>query len=84
MILKNLCLNQILVIEQVYSITILNKEDLVRWIIDVTASEADVITITTSLNSWVAMNGITGSVVIPKTIIDRIFELIAMKRRFND
>lgn len=84
MILKGLCLNQLLIIEDVYHITMLNKEDLVKWITDAAQSEADVITITTSLNTWVALKGIEGPVVIPKAIIDRIVELIAVKRRFNE
>jgi|GEM_PF-6547471 len=81
--LKSLCANQLLVIEYAYSITMLNKEDLIRWITDAARSEIDVITITTSLNNWVALKGVEGPVVIPKSEIDRIVELIAVKQRFN-
>jgi hypothetical protein len=65
---------QLGVMEQSYSIKILNKEDVARVIADEAIDKRQVLTICTSLNYWVAANKVKGDVVIPLDVVLMMLE----------
>ena len=66
---------QLAVIEQVYSIEIQNKGEIIRLTSDSIDNPKQVLMICTSLNMWIANNNKQGTIVIPQEII-----LSAMER----
>jgi mannose/fructose/N-acetylgalactosamine-specific phosphotransferase system component IIB len=58
------------VIETMYEIRITNLEEVIEAIIERTLDEQKILTICTSLNSWVAMNVLGGEVEIPREVVN--------------
>jgi mannose/fructose/N-acetylgalactosamine-specific phosphotransferase system component IIB len=58
------------VIETMYEIRITNLEEVIEAIIEKTLDEQKILTICTSLNSWVAMNVLGGEVEIPMEVLN--------------
>jgi mannose/fructose/N-acetylgalactosamine-specific phosphotransferase system component IIB len=59
------------VIETMYEIRITNLEEVIEAIIEKTLDEQKILTICTSLNSWVAMNvALMGEVEIPREVVN--------------
>ena len=59
------------VIETMYEIRITNLEEVIEAIIEKTLDEQKILTICTSLNSWVAMNAaLRGEVEIPMEVVN--------------
>jgi mannose/fructose/N-acetylgalactosamine-specific phosphotransferase system component IIB len=58
------------VIETMYEIRITNLEEVIEAIIEKTLDEQKILTICTSLNSWVAMNVLGGEVEIPMAVVN--------------
>ena len=63
-------------IEAQYPLRIRNKEYIIEKIIGKTSDSRLILTIAFSLNHWVAVNGISGDVVIPERVIDQILGLV--------
>ncbi|OPY38602.1 MAG: (Protein ADP-ribosylglutamate) hydrolase [Methanoregula sp. PtaU1.Bin051] len=63
---------QLLMIESVHGIRIVNRDRLLDKIIDAARDTGHASRITAALNSWVAVNGITGDAEIPAEVIRRI------------
>ncbi len=60
------------VIETMYEIQITNLEEVIEAIIEKTRDEQEILTICTSLNSWVAMNVLVGEVEIPLEVVNEL------------
>ena len=61
------------VIENMYEIRITNSEQVIEAITKKTLDEQRILTISTSLNSWVAMNPMdTGEVEIPVEVVSKL------------
>ena len=61
------------VIENMYEIRITNSEQVIEAITEKTLDEQKILTISTSLNSWVAMNPMdTGEVKIPVEVVNEL------------
>jgi mannose/fructose/N-acetylgalactosamine-specific phosphotransferase system component IIB len=58
------------VIETMYEIRITNLEAVIEAIIEKTLDEQKILTICTSLNSWVAMNVLGGEFEIPREVVN--------------
>jgi mannose/fructose/N-acetylgalactosamine-specific phosphotransferase system component IIB len=58
------------VIETMYEIRITNLDEVIEAIIERTLDEQKILTICTSLNSWVAMNALFGQVEIPMEVVN--------------
>jgi mannose/fructose/N-acetylgalactosamine-specific phosphotransferase system component IIB len=58
------------VIETMYEIRITNLDEVIEAIIEKTLDEQKILTICTSLNSWVAMNVLGGEVEIPREVVN--------------
>lgn len=65
---------QLTVIEQVYSIKIQNKDEIIRLISDRIDNPKQVLMICTSLNTWIANSNKQGNIVIPQGVILSILE----------
>ncbi|HOT06345.1 MAG TPA: hypothetical protein PLI05_01795 [Methanotrichaceae archaeon] len=65
---------QLRVIEQSYSIKILNKEEIAQLISEKVADKRQVLRVCTSLNYWAATKNISGDAIIPVDLVTRIIE----------
>ena len=64
------------VIETVYEIRITNLEQVIEAIAEKTLDEQKILTISTALNSWVAVNPMdTGGVEIPMEVVNELIRL---------
>ncbi len=65
---------QLMIIEQIYDLKIINRDE----VADLAASKVDnnrqVLTICSSLNSWIHLNKKEGDIVIPHEVLSRLFE----------
>lgn len=66
--------SQLMAIEQAYGIRIKNREEAARIIAERVDDPGQVLLACTSLNSWVAVTGCRGDVVIPSKLLDRLLE----------
>ena len=57
-------------IERAYQITILNKDDIARWIGMEIVDEGQILPITTAMNTWIAVQDVHGMVAISRQIVD--------------
>ena len=65
---------QLMMIEKIYDLKIINLDEvagLIAWNVD---NNRQVLTICSSLNSWILLNKKKGDIVIPKEVLSRIFE----------
>ncbi len=72
--IENRALTQMELIEQIHSIKILNKEEIVSRIAENTDDTRQVLMICTRLNTWIAGTGSKGSLVIPYEIIQYLIK----------
>jgi hypothetical protein len=63
-------------IEAQYPLRIKNKGYIIEKILGKTVDRRLILTIAFSLNHWVAINRISGDVVIPERVLDQILELV--------
>jgi len=64
------------VIENMYEIRITNLEQVIEAITEKTLDEQKILTISTALNSWVAVNPLdTGEVEIPMEVVNELIRL---------
>jgi len=78
--LESLCKAQLMAIEQIYKIEIKNRDAVARLIGETAGDKRQVLTICTSLNSWVAMN-LEEVVVIPSEVLKPLFQAIDWQSR---
>jgi hypothetical protein len=78
--LGSLAKAQLMAIEQIYGIKIENRDQIAQLIGEKAGDKRQVLTICTSLNSWVAANG-GKAVVIPQEVLEPLFKLIDWQSR---
>jgi hypothetical protein len=66
--------SQLMAIELAYGIKIKNRDEAARIIADRVEDPRQVLSICTSLNSWVAVNGYQGEVAIPSKLLNRLLD----------
>ncbi len=62
----------LLMIEAQYPLRIRNKDYIIERILAKTTDRRLILTIAFSLNHWVAVNRISGDVIVPERVLDRI------------
>lgn len=65
---------QLMMIEQIYDMKIINRDELADLISSNVDNNRQVLTICSSLNSWILLNKKKGDVVIPEDVLSRLFE----------
>jgi hypothetical protein len=70
--IEDRALGQMMVIERTYDVKIANREEAARMISKAIENPRQVLLICTSLNSWVAMNGLQGEITIPPSLLGRL------------
>ncbi len=65
---------QMMMIEQIYGLKIINRNEVAGLIAANVDNERQVLTICSSLNSWILLNKKKGDVVIPREVLSRLFE----------
>jgi hypothetical protein len=72
---------QLMMIEHVYALKISNRDDVARLIAEKVDNDRQVLTICTSLNSWILLNKKSGNVVIPREVLSRLFEATEWQKK---
>jgi hypothetical protein len=67
---------QIEVIETVWGILFLNREDVCRWIAGLVHDDRQVLTVTSALNNWIAVSGRSGRLELTRGEFERIVKNI--------
>jgi len=70
--IEDRALGQMMMIEKTYDVKIANREEVARRISKAVENPRQVLLICTSLNSWVAMNGLRGEITIPPSLLERL------------
>jgi len=65
---------QLMMIEQIYDMKIINSDEVAGLIASNVDNSRHVLTICSSLNSWILLNKKRGDVVIPHEVLSRLFE----------
>jgi hypothetical protein len=65
---------QLMMIEKIYDLKIINRDEVAGLIASNVDNNRQVLTICSSLNSWILLNKKKGDIVIPKDVLSRIFE----------
>ena len=65
---------QLMMIEQIYDLKIINRDEVAGLIASKVDNNKQVLTICSSLNSWILLNKKKGDVVIPQEVLSRLFE----------
>ena len=65
---------QLMMIEQIYDLKIINRDEVADLISSNVDNNRQVLTICSSLNSWILLNKKKGDIVIPQEVLSRLFE----------
>ena len=65
---------QLMMIEKIYDLKIINLDEAAGLIASNVDNNRQVLTICSSLNSWILLNKKKGDIVIPEEVLSRIFE----------
>ncbi len=72
---------QLMMIEQIYGLKIINRDEVAGLIAANVDNNRQVLTICSSLNSWILLNTKKGEVVIPRDVLLRLFETTKWQRK---
>ncbi len=72
---------QLMMIEQIYGLKIINRDEVAGLIAANVDNNRQVLTICSSLNSWILLNKKKGEVVIPQEVLSRLFETTKWQRK---
>lgn len=72
---------QLMMIEQVYSMKITNRDEIAKLIASKVDNGRQVLTICTTLNYWVLLNKKKGNVTIPQEVISKLFETTEWQKK---
>ncbi len=72
---------QMMMIEQIYGLKIINRDEIAGLIAANVDNERQVLTICSSLNSWILLNKKKGDVAIPQEVLSRLFETTRWQRK---
>ncbi|HWR26594.1 MAG TPA: hypothetical protein VN316_01825 [candidate division Zixibacteria bacterium] len=65
---------QLMMIEKIYDLKIINRDEIAGLIASNVDNNRQVLTICSSLNSWILLNKKKGDVVVPEDVLSRLFE----------
>jgi len=65
---------QLMMIEKIYDLKIMNRDEVAELIASNVDNNRQVLTVCSSLNSWILLNKKKGDVVIPQEVLSRLFE----------
>jgi hypothetical protein len=65
---------QLMMIEKIYDLKIINRDEVAGLIASNVDNNRQVLTICSSLNSWILLNKKKGDVIIPQQVLSRLFE----------
>ena len=65
---------QLMMIEKIYGLKIINRDEIAGHIAANADNNRQVLTICSSLNSWILLNKKKGDIVIPHEVLSRLFE----------
>jgi len=65
---------QLMMIEKIYDLNIINSDEVVGLIASNVDNNRQILTICSSLNSWILLNKKKGDIVIPKEVLSQLFE----------
>jgi len=69
----------LMTIESAYGIRIMNRGEVAEWIASAIPDRKDILLATTYLNTWVALNNLSGDVEIPCETVERIIRRILQR-----
>ncbi len=72
---------QLMMIELIYGLKIINRDEVAGFIAANVDNNRQVLTICSSLNSWILLNKKKGEVVIPQEVLLRLFETTKWQRK---
>lgn len=72
---------QLMMIEQIYALKITNRDEVAKLIAENVDNSRQVLTICSSLNSWVFLNKKHGNVSIPKDVLSKLFEVSTWQKK---
>lgn len=72
---------QLMMIEQVYGMRITNRDEIAQLIASNVDNDRQVLTICSSLNSWILLNRKRGNVTIPQEVLFRLFETTEWQKK---
>ncbi len=72
---------QLMMIEKIYALKITNRDEVAALIASEVDNDRQVLTICSSLNSWILLNRKQGDVVIPREVIKRLFEATGWQKK---
>ncbi len=65
---------QLMMIEKIYDLKIINRDEVAGLIASNVDNNRQILTICSSLNSWILLNKKKGDVVVPVDVLSRLFE----------
>jgi len=74
---------QLMMIEQIYDLKIINRDEVADLISSNVDNNRQVLTICSSLNSWILLNKKKGDVVIPEDVLSRLFETTRWQEKYS-
>lgn len=72
---------QLMMIEQVYDLKITNRDEVAKLIAANVDNSRQVLSICSSLNSWILLNKKRGDVIIPPEVLSRLFEMTGWQKK---
>ncbi len=72
---------QLMMIEKIYALKFTNRDEVARLIASKVDNDRQVLTICSSLNSWVLLNKKQGNVNIPEDVLTKLFEATEWQKR---
>ncbi len=72
---------QMMMIEHIYGLKIMNRDEVAGLIAANVDNKRQVLTICSSLNSWILLNKKKGDVAIPREVLSRLFETTRWQRK---
>ncbi len=73
---------QVEVIEQVYGVKFINKTELISWILSSAHTSHEAYGMTAALNTWVAVNNLSGPVRVPQSLFQEFSQAIERRHEF--
>jgi uncharacterized protein (DUF608 family) len=72
---------QLAAIEQAWGVRITNRDQLRDWIAEALTDTVEILSFTTSLNTWMALNQPGGSVQVSRSLFEKILAAIRSRGR---
>ncbi len=72
---------QLMMIEKIYGLKIMNRDEVAGLITSNVDNSRQILTICSSLNSWILLNKKKGDIVIPQDVLSRLFETARWQKK---